>query len=166
MSTGNPTLDAAESSTGIEPLNSHPKEPIPLKQQQDTSTSTLPDALATQPLPPNTEPIILPLSLSSKLDTHQNTSSLPTASGFEELVKAEIRPPGPSRAEEVALEEWGKVGKAEYADLVLRVQEAAQGGEVGVYKLVVGKEKVEWFVVALELERERIVGVRVRGLEG
>lgn len=162
MASGNPTLDAAEAGTGIEPLNAGPKEPQPLKQEP--GRDTIPSSLSS--LPPNSAALTLPLSTSSKLDTHQNTSSLPSASGFEDLVKAEVRPPGPARAEDVGLEEWGRVAGAEYAELVMRVQEAVGGEEVKVYKVVAGVGKAEWYVAGLDVEGERIVAVRVTGLNG
>lgn len=161
MASGNPTLDAAEAGTGMEPLNAGPNEPQAPQIHPDRDT-TIPSSLAM--LPQNSTAFILPLSLSPKLDTNQNVSSLPSSSGFEELVQAEIRPPGPSRAEEVALEEWGKVAGAEYADLVMKVQDAAGGGDTKVYKLVAGVGKAEYYVAALDVNKERILAVRVTGL--
>lgn len=144
----------------MEPLNAGPTEPVPLKE--DAGRDVIPSTLSS--LPAGCEAIIFPLSLSQKLDTHQNVSGLPSSSGFEDLVKAKVRPAGPARAEDVGVEGWGKTAGAEHAELVTRVQEAAGGGEVGVYKLQAGVGKEEYYVAALDANNERIIAVRVTGL--
>lgn len=162
MASGNPTLDAAESSTGTAPLNTGPSEPQPPQDNTRPRDETIPMSLTS--LPTGCTAHIFPLSESPKLDTVENVSTLPSARGFEELVRAEIRPPGPARAEETSVEEWGRVSGAEYAELVLKVQEAAGGGEAKVYKLVAGVGKEEFYVAALDVNGERILAVRVAGM--
>ena len=78
-------------------------------------------------------------------------------------MKAKTRPPGPTRAEEVELE--GTMG-VEYADLVDKVGNAVEGGQVKTYKVHTGLGKGEFYVMGLDLDGERILGVRVKGLEG
>lgn len=116
-------------------------------------------------LPQNSTAHIFPLSLSPKLDDNQNVSTLPSSSGFEELVQAGIRPPGPSRAEEVSLEQWGSMSGAEYADLPMKMQKAVGEGDVKVYKLVAGVGKEEYYIAGLDADGERILVVRVSGLK-
>ena len=152
MASGNPTVDAANESTGIEPLNATPNEPQPPNQAADT----IPASLAS--LPSGCEPVIFPLDASaSGKSSNQNVSSLPSAAQFEDLVKAQIRPPGPARAEEVDYQSLGM----EHREIMEKVVDAVQGAEVKVYKLEVGKGKSEWYLAGLDGDGERIVAVRM-----
>ena len=157
MSSDNPTLAAANESTGIEPLNTQPTSPQPPKQQP--TGNEIPSSLTT--LPSGSEPFVFPLDHSN-----QTVSALPSANTFEELVKAKIRPPSPARAEEVEVQAWKAGMGTEYADIVDKVRNVVEGGQVKVYKVGTGLGKGEYYVAGLDLDGGRILGVRVMGLEG
>ncbi|KAK3718133.1 hypothetical protein LTR37_005248 [Vermiconidia calcicola] len=153
MAGDNPTVADANASTGVEPLNTGPTEPQAPKQEAATE-DTIPPLLAS--LPTGYEPVVFPLEAAeSRTKNNQTVSSMPSASLFEDLVKAKIRPAGPARAEEVDL---GSVGK-EHTEIAEKVREAVGGG-VKVYKLEVGKGKSEWYIAGLDLDGERIIAVR------
>lgn len=156
MATDNPTLAAANESTGLEPLNAQPSSPQPPKQ--DTSSDTIPASLNS--LPQGFEPLILPLDLGSRTSNNQSVSSLPTANQFEDLVKVKTRPPGPTRAEEVSEEQLG----AEYPDVVRKVRDAVGSRQVKVYRVETGVGKGEYYIVGLDLNGERLIGVKAAGL--
>lgn len=156
----NPTVEAANEATGAEPLNQSPTEPQPPKQQP--SRNEIPSSLTA--LPPECEPVVFPLHLDSRADSNQAVSTLPNARKFEDLVKAEVRPAGPARAEEVEMEAWRTVAGGMHEDVVGAVRKAVDGGAVKVYKVETGKNKAEYFVIGLDLDGERMLGVRITGL--
>ena len=162
MSSDNPTLAAANESTGLEPLNAQPTSPQPPKQHP--TGDEIPSSLNT--LPSGFEPFVFPLDLGSRTKSNQTVSALPSANAFEDLVKAKIRPPGPARAEEVEVEVWKAEMGTEYADIVDKVGNVVEGGQVKVYKVSTGLGKGEYYVAGLDLDGERILGVRVTGLDG
>ncbi|KAL6719495.1 hypothetical protein ACLMJK_003735 [Lecanora helva] len=153
MAGDNPTLAAANESTGLEPLNAQPKSPQPPKQ--DTSADSIPTPLTY--LPSQYKPIMFPLDLGSRTSNNQSISSLPSANQFEDLVKAKILPPGPTRAEEVSV---GTISDS-YADALDAVRDVVDDRQVKVYKVETGVQKGEYYIVGLHLKSERIIGVRV-----
>lgn len=156
---GNPTLDAANEATGVEPLNAGPDEPQ-IPQEPASKDDNIPESLTS--LPSGCELVVFPLSLQSKKDTQENISSLPHARRFEDLVQAVIRPAGPARAEVMETSAW----QDKYSDVLEKVRKAADGGDVGFYRIQTGKDKAEGYIVGLDLEGERILGVRVLDLQG
>ena len=153
----NPTVAAANESTGFEPLNAQPTEPQPPKQ--DVSSDTVPPPLAS--LPSGFEPVFFPLDLGSRTKSSQTISSLPTATQFEDLVKAVTRPPGPTRAEEVEVESLqAQMGPA-YIDVVEKITNVVESRQVKAFKVNTGLGKAEHYVVGLDLDGERILGVRL-----
>ncbi|KAF2228680.1 hypothetical protein EV356DRAFT_497847 [Viridothelium virens] len=156
MASGNPTLDAAEASTGREPLNPQPTSPQ-TPNLRTSSTSQIPTSLSS--LPSGYDPFILPLDLGSRTSSSQNISSLPSANAFEDLLHAKVRPPGPARAEEVGLDIEGN----KFAEVVEMVRGEVDSGQVKVYKVKAGVGKVEFYIAGLDLGGERIVAVRAVG---
>lgn len=108
--------------------------------------------------------MVFPLDLGSRTRSNQTVSSLLSANQFEDLVKAQIRPPGPARAEEVEVESWEEQLGAEYADVVDQVRDAVKSRQINVHKVVSGLGKGEYYAVGLDLDGERILGVRMKGL--
>ena len=106
---------------------------------------------------------MFPLDLGSRTKSSQTVSSLPTANQFEDLVKVKTRPPGPTRAEEVDLETLKRDLGVEGADVVEKIRAAVDGGEIGGYKVNTGVGKGELYVMGLDLEGERLVGVCIKG---
>ena len=154
---GNPTLDAANASTGVDPLNEAPDGPqLP---NHHSSGLEIPDTLKS--LPTGCEAVVLPLSDPKSNNYQNNASKLPNSSDFENLIKSQIRPPGPSRAEEMSMSDWTSQGGEQYAGLLETVREASGGGEVKVYKVEVGVGKEEFYVAGLDVEEERILAVRI-----
>ena len=151
---GNPTLDAANASTGTEPLNTAP--PGPQTPQQPSLNDEPPTQLTS--LPSGFEPVVFPLELGDRTKNNQtlSSSSLPSANQFEDLVKAKTRPPGPSRAEEIGVEGVEK-------EVLEKVKGVVEGGRVKGYRVETGVGKGEVYVVGLDLDGERLVGVRVLG---
>jgi hypothetical protein len=150
MASDNPTVAAANAETGVEPLNAAPAEPQAPKQDTRASADHIPPLLNT----PGYESVDLPLGLGSKSESNRTISSLPAAREFGDLVKARYRPSGPARAEEVAGDEFDEeIGK---------VKEAVQGGDVKVYMVDTGLRSTgEIYVVGLDVETQRIIGVRM-----
>ena len=159
MADPNPTLAAANESTGMEPLNAQPTSPQPPKQ--DTSLDTLPASLSS--LTSGFEPVMFPLDLGSRTKSSQSVSSLPPANQFEDLVKVKTRPPGPIRAEEVDLETLKSELGVDGADVLEKIGAAVDRGEIGGYKVNTGVGKGELYVIGLDLDGERLVGVCVKG---
>ncbi|KAI9668281.1 MAG: hypothetical protein M1821_001101 [Bathelium mastoideum] len=153
MASGNPTLDAAEASTGTEPLNAQPTSPQS-PNLATPSTSHIPTSLSS--LPSGYDPLILPLDLGSRTSSSQSVSSLPSANAFEDLLHAKVRPPGPARAEEVGLDVEGN----KFAKVVDMVREEVDSEQVKVYKVEVGVRKAEYYIAGLDLRGGRIVAVR------
>ena len=162
MSSDNPTLAAANESTGLEPLNAQPTSPQPPKKQP--TGDEIPSFLTS--LPSGFELFVFPLDLGSRTKSNQTVSALPSANAFEDLVRAKIRPPGPARVEEVDVEAWKAETGSENADIVDKVRDVVEGEQVKVYKVVTGLGKGEYYVAGLDLDGERILGVRVTGLDG
>ena len=61
---------------------------------------------------------------------------------------------------------WEAEMGTEYADMVDKVRNVVEGGQLKVYKVGTGVGKREYYVAGLDLDGERILGVRVTGLEG
>ena len=159
MASGNPTLDAANEATGTEPLNAGPNEPQ-IPQEPAARDDGIPATLTS--LPSGCELVVFPLSLQEKTDSHQNVSSLPDARQFEDFVQAKVHPAGPSRAEVMETGAW----QDKYSDILAKVREAVGDGEIKFYRFQTGKDKAEGYIVGLDLNGERMLGVRVLGLEG
>ena len=91
----NPTVAAANESTGVEPLNAGPTKPQ--QPQHEPIDDQIPSALSS--LPDGCEAVVFPFALleskkESRNETQPNSiSSLPSASQFENLVK--VRSSGP-----------------------------------------------------------------------
>ena len=157
MASGNPTLEAANESTGLEPLNAQPSSPrLP---KQDTSSGSLPASLTS--LPSSFEPVFFPLDLGSRTSNNQSISSLPSGNQFEDLVKAKTRPPGPTRAEEVPEAQLGE----EYEDVISKVRDAVHSKQVKIYRVETGVGKGEYHIIGLDLNGDRLLGARTSGLE-
>ena len=76
-------------------------------------------------------------------------------------MKAKTRLAGPARAEEVGTESWTAQQGTEYADVVEKVKSIADSRRVKIYKVATGVDKAEYYIVGLDLDGERIVGVQV-----
>lgn len=100
MAGDNPTLATANEATGVEPLNSGPKEPQVPKQEAQNTSDQAPAPFGS--LPHGYRPIVLPLHVGNTASV-QTASSLPGPHGFEDLLKATLNPSGPARAEELSL---------------------------------------------------------------
>lgn len=159
MASGNPTLDAANEATGVEPLNAGPNEPQ-IPQEPPAKDDNIPDSL--RHLPAGYELVVFPLSLQEKTDSHQSVSSLPSARQLEDFVKAKISPSGPARAEEMTTGSW----QDKYSDILVNIREAVDDGQVKFYRVETGLHKAEGYIVGLDLDGERMVGVRILGLDG
>ncbi|EMC95961.1 hypothetical protein BAUCODRAFT_123242 [Baudoinia panamericana UAMH 10762] len=162
MSSGNPTLDAAQKATGMEPLNAQPSEPQPPQHGayvKDPTIDTVPPAL--QGLHPPFEAFVLALDSTdsrSKNNQSVNPATYPTDSEFENLVKAGLKPEGPVRAEAIKPEdvEWPEG----YREVVKHLESVGDERNIKAYKVVEGRKKAEMFVLALDLDNDRLVGVR------
>ena len=64
------------------------------------------------------------------------------------------------------MEAWKAEMGPEYANIVDKVRNVVEGGQVKVYKVGTGLGKGEFYVAGLDLDGERILGVRVTGLDG
>jgi hypothetical protein len=163
MSSGNPTLDAAQKDTGMAPLNGQPSEPQPPQHDpvvSDPTIDTVPKAL--QGIPHPFESFVL------ALDTNNRTSSknsqtispdkYPTDSEFEDLVKAGLHPEGPVRAEQ--LEPSNVKWPEGYREVVKHVESFGVDQGIKAYRVMRGKKKADIYVVSVDTDNERLVGVR------
>lgn len=64
------------------------------------------------------------------------------------------------------MDAWKAQYGAECADVVDKISEAVGGGHVKIYKVATGLGKGEHYVAGLDVDRERIVGVRITSLDG
>lgn len=118
---------------------------------------TLPPSLANLPSPIQA----FVLALDSRDSREKNSQSVdpttyPDASKFEDLVKKGLRPEGPARAQEVQLEQvqWP-------AGFEAVKQIVAENGEgMKAFEVVQGVRKADVFVVVVDLDNDRLVGVR------
>jgi hypothetical protein len=60
-------------------------------------------------------------------------------------------------------EEWDPRG--DYAYVIRAVQEAAEANEVKVYQIHHGRTRAEYYVVSLDSEGSRIVGLKAKAVE-
>lgn len=162
MASGNPTLDSAQEDTGIAPLNVGAAEPQPPQHGpvvSDPTIDTIPPAL--QSLPAPFESFVMALDATdSRTKNKQSVSpaTYPSDSEFEDLVKAGLRPEGPVRAEEV--QPQGVKWPEGYREVVKQLESVGEGQHTKVYKVVRGQKKADLFVVSLDLENDRLVGVK------
>ena len=159
MSSDNPTVAEANKATGVEPLNAPPSQPQPPKQAE--ADNEIPEALAS--LPSGSEAVIFPLVFGDGAKSRHNVSSLPSANEFEDLVKETVSPAGPARAEEIELKAWAATADQDHSELVEKISEAVSDRNIKIFKVETGVGKAEFYVVGLDLDRERIVSVRVTG---
>lgn len=55
--------------------------------------------------------------------------------------------------------------KGQYRDVLDTVASAANGGQRKAYRVLHGKTRVEYYIVALDLDHSRLVGVKARAVE-
>ena len=163
MSSGNPTLDAAQASTGMEPLNAGPTSPQPPQHGtfvKDATLDNLPEAL--QNLSSPFEAFVLPLDTNQRTgaQTSQTTSpgTFPNDSQFEDLVKASMYPEGPVRAEEIKQQDvkWPHG----HEDVLKNVAKLGDKDGTRYFKVVRGQKKADVFVVTTDVDEDRLIGVR------
>ena len=149
-------LDKANQDTGVSPLNAGPKS-AQAPSAKSYSFTNMPSVLMNieATYTSDTDSPFEPVSFD-----YDNTS-LPSSQEFEKLVAKTSQASGPARTEELSFEEFDPRG--EYGDVVKRVEEVADGGEVKVYRVGRGKTRVEYFIVGLG--GGRIVGVRAEAVE-
>ncbi|KAM0719094.1 hypothetical protein Q7P37_004999 [Cladosporium fusiforme] len=156
----NPTVRSAEEATGMSPLNAQPSEPQPPQHGSflaDPTMDTLPPSLTNLPSP--IQAFVLALDTRDTRDKNAESidpSKYPDASKFEDLVKKGLRPEGPARAQDVPLEQvqWP-------AGFEAIKQIVAENGEgLKAFEVVQGVKKADVFVVAVDLDNDRLVGVR------
>lgn len=156
----NPTLVSAEQATGLSPLNSQPSEPqIPQSGSvvKNPTLDTLPQSLSNLPSPFTAFVLALDTRDSrEKNDNSVNPATYPGSSKFEDLVKAGLKPEGPARAQAVNVEElkW----PAGFEAVKQMVADAGEG--LKAFEVVMGVHKAEMYVVSVDLENERLVGVK------
>jgi hypothetical protein len=156
----NPTLLSAEEATGLEPLNKQPSQPqIPQSGSmlKNPTLDTLPESLSALPEP--FEAFVL--GLDTRDSREKNSESIdpttyPNDSKFEDLVKKGLKPEGPARAQAVNVEEvkW----PAGFEAVRQMVAEAGEGSKA--FEVVMGLHKSEVFVISVDLDNDRIVGVK------
>lgn len=61
------------------------------------------------------------------------------------------------------MSEWDRTGQ--YKEVVDAVREACKGGDVRVYRVPRGGTRVEYWVVGVDREEGRLVGVKALGIE-
>ena len=151
-------LEKANQDTGVAPLNSDPKSAAqPPNAKSYSTSSVIPSALkgisATYVSDTDSafEPVIF----------DYDGAQLSSAEEFEKLVAKASGNNGPARAEELGVEEWDPRG--EYGDVVRRVKEVVEGGDVKVYRVARGKTRAEYFVVGLG--SGKVLGVRAEAVE-
>jgi hypothetical protein len=156
MANTNPTVASANADTGLAPLNSGPDGPQPPQHDpliSDPTIDQVPPALAKLQAP--YEPFVL--ALGTGLSGKQNNQSVdparfPGITAFQQMISKGLYPEGPVRAEEV------DVSKLEGHRAAVKAVEGL--GETKAYGVSRGAGKAEVFVVALDVDQERVVGVK------
>lgn len=156
----NPTVQSAEEATGQAPLNAQPSEPqLPQHGSfvADPTMDTLPASLANLPEPFQA----FVLALDTRDSREKNSQSVdpedyPNASKFEDLVKRGLRPEGPARAESVKVDEVKWPAGFETVKGIV----AECGESLKAYEVVQGVRKADVFFVNVDLDNDRLVGVR------
>jgi hypothetical protein len=156
----NPTVRSAEEATGMEPLNKQPSQPqVPQggSMVKDPTMDTLPESLSNLPEP--FEAFVL--GLDTRDSREKNSESIdpttyPNDSKFEDLVRKGLKPEGPARAQPANIEEvqW----PAGFEAVKHMVAEAGDG--LKAFEVVMGLHKSEIFVISVDMENDRIVGVK------
>lgn len=146
----------------MEPLNAGPKGPQPPQHGPVVSDPTIDQVPASlQDIPEPFQGFVLGLDASDTRTKNKNSispSDYPDSSKFEDLVKAGLKPEGPVRAEAIKAED---VKSPEgYADVVKLVKGEGVEGDLKVYKVVQGKKKAEIYAVTLDLDNDRLVGIK------
>jgi hypothetical protein len=163
MASGNPTLDSAEADTGMAPLNAGPTEPQPPQHApftKDPTIDNIPTALQNVHAP--FEAFVLPLDTNQRTGSKNSqtisTDTYPNDDQFEDLVKAGLHPEGPVRAEQIKPQDvrWPDG----YREVIKHVESLGAEQDVRMFKVVRGQKKSEVFVVSLDVDNERLVGVR------
>lgn len=91
-------------------------------------------------------------------------SKLPDARGFAEAVRARMDIGDWDGVKELEVEEFDPRG--EYGEVVEKTREAIEGaGDVKIFTVEAGRSRVVYFVVGLDGERRRLVGVRAVSVE-
>jgi len=81
-----------------------------------------------------------------------------------ESFKSLVHPPQHAHVERLTVEEFDPRG--EYADVVAKVKEAGGGeGEVSIFKVEVGRSRVVYWLLGVDGDGGRVVGVRVVAVE-
>lgn len=146
----------------MQPLNAGPTEPQPPQYTpvvSDPTVDTIPSAL--QSLPAPFQPFALALDSADTRTKNKKSvspSDYPDSSKFEDLVRAGLKPEGPVRAENVQLEGVNLPDGAR--EIMKKVKGSGEEGDLKVYKVIQGKNKAELFLVSLDLDNDRLVGVK------
>lgn len=124
---------------------------------KNPTLDTLPPSLSNLPSPFTA--FVLGLDARDSRDKSSATidpATYPDSSKFEDLVRAGLKPEGPARAQAVDLEEvkW----PAGFEAVEQMVKDAGEGTKA--FEVVMGVRKAEVFVVSVDLENERLVGVK------
>jgi hypothetical protein len=124
---------------------------------KNPTLDTLPESLSNLPEP--FEAFVL--GLDTRDSRERNAESIdpatyPNDSKFEDLVKKGLKPEGPARAQAVDVEEvkW-PVG---FEAVRQMVAEAGEG--LKAFEVVMGLHKSEVFVVSVDLDSDRLIGVK------
>lgn len=147
----------------MEPLNAQPSEPQPPQHApvvSDPTVDTVPTALSNLHAP--FTGFVMALDAADTREKGKNTirtsSDYPDSSKFEDLVKASLKPEGPVRAEQI---DPGAVNWPDsYREVIKTVETTAEPNDLKVYKVIQGVKKAEIFAVSLDLENDRLVGVK------
>lgn len=156
----NPQVHSAEEATGMEPLNKQPSQPqIPQSGSmvKDPTMDTLPSSLSNLPSP--FEAFVLGLDTRDSREKNSETidpATYPNDSKFEDLVRKGLKPEGPARAQGV------NVGEVQWPAGYEAVKQmvADEGEGLKAFEVVMGVKKAEVFVVAVDLDNDRLVGVK------
>jgi hypothetical protein len=156
----NPTVRSAEEATGLEPLNKQPSQPqIPQSGSmvKNPTLDTLPQSLSNLPKP--FEAFVLGLDIRDSREKNSESidpATYPSDSKFEDLVKKGLKPEGPARAQAVDVQEvqWPSGFEA------VRQMVAEAGEGLKAFEVVMGLHKSEVFVISVDLDNDRLVGVK------
>jgi hypothetical protein len=156
----NPTVLSAEEATGLQPLNkqaSQPQTPQSGSMVKNPTLDTLPESLFNLPEP--FEAFVLDLDTKDSCEKNAesiNPATYPNDSKFEDLVRKGLKPEGPARAQAV------DVGEVQWPSGFEAVKQmVAEAGEgLKAFEIVMGLHKSEVFVISVDLDNDRIVGVK------
>jgi hypothetical protein len=150
-------LDKANQDTGGASLNYLPKSAQAFNLRSAGTSSNIPSALQniSATYTSDTDSPFEPVSF------EYEGTELPSPQEFEKLIAKASGNSRPARAEELNVSEFDP--REEYRDVVRKVEEVVDRGEVKIFRVTRGETRAEYYLVGLG--GGRVLGIRTEAVE-